>query len=87
MPKCIVFHYPNLFGRYFIVRVKYMEPSDNIALSPISIAELIAGYPIPVAMFKALCPGLISASTINFSLTICDLFLLISIQICQSITR
>lgn len=43
-----------------------MKPSDNMALSPISIAEVIAGCPIPVAMFKALCPGFISASTIFF---------------------
>ena len=62
-----------------------MKPSDNIALSSIGLAEVIAGYPIPVAMFRALCPGFISASTINFSLTICVLFLLVSNHICQPI--
>ena len=44
-----------------------MKTPDNMALSSISLAEIIAGYPIAFIVYKVLYAGFISASTINLS--------------------
>jgi hypothetical protein len=44
-----------------------MKTPDNMALSSISLAEIIAGYPIAFIVSKVLYAGFISASTINLS--------------------
>jgi|RhiMetdeSRZDD1v2_1073273.scaffolds.fasta_scaffold10217_9 hypothetical protein len=62
-----------------------MKTPDNMALSSISLAEIIAGYPIAFIVSKVLYAGFISASTINLSLTFYALYLLVSDHLCQLI--
>jgi hypothetical protein len=54
-------------AKIFIAWIKYMKSPDNMALSSISLAEIIAGYPIAVIVSKVLYAGFISASTIKLS--------------------
>ena len=44
-------------AKIFIAWIKYTKSPDNKALSSISLAEIIAGYPIAVIVSKVLYAG------------------------------